>query len=217
MRLRRWRARCLLIRTSTRPASRAWVVRSRTRWWCSRPRCARGRGGGRHHGCGHRPRRLDVHVPDWIARTVARGGQRPPPELLHRSDRGHGCAVRGIHRGQRAHFRTTVRVLVEQLVRAMRNARFQRLTSLALGATAVAGSLPKCVGGYPGLFDMSGNVNEWEDSCAGSLGSSDACLLRGGAYDDGFASGLLGCCLAANAHNLRSAADPTVGFRCCSP
>ena len=90
-------------------------------------------------------------------------------------------------------------------------------TSLANGASVVAGSLPKCVGGYPGIFDMSGNVNEWEDSCTGSAGASDSCLLRGGAYDDSLGSGLLGCSLAANAHALRNQADPTVGFRCCAP
>mgnify|MGYP002145378841 CR=1 FL=1 len=27
------------------------------------------------------------------------------------------------------------------------------------------GSQSQCVGGFPGLFDMIGNVSEWEDGC----------------------------------------------------
>jgi formylglycine-generating enzyme len=45
-------------------------------------------------------------------------------------------------------------------------------------------SYPDCEGGYPGLFGMSGNVSEWEDSCDASNGASDGCLHRGGGYFD---------------------------------
>ncbi|HEX3852492.1 MAG TPA: hypothetical protein VHW01_16095 [Polyangiaceae bacterium] len=37
-----------------------------------------------------------------------------------------------------------------------------------------------CVGGYDALYDMSGNVAEWEDSCLANSGASDQCLDRGG-------------------------------------
>src|SRR6185295_16488134 len=42
------------------------------------------------------------------------------------------------------------------------------------------GSIATCVGGYPGLFDMSGNVYEWEDACTGEQGTT-VCHVRGGA------------------------------------
>ena len=43
-----------------------------------------------------------------------------------------------------------------------------------------------CQGASPGLYDMSGNVAEWEDSCAGS-GASDDCRIRGGSFTGGAA------------------------------
>jgi formylglycine-generating enzyme len=49
---------------------------------------------------------------------------------------------------------------------------------------APVASLPNCTGGYSGLFDMSGNVAEWEDSCSANSGASDNCLIRGGSIDD---------------------------------
>jgi sulfatase modifying factor 1 len=44
---------------------------------------------------------------------------------------------------------------------------------------AVANAIA-CEGGEDGLFDMSGNVAEWEDSCNGNAGANDSCLIRGG-------------------------------------
>jgi formylglycine-generating enzyme len=52
-----------------------------------------------------------------------------------------------------------------------------------LEATVAVASQGQCVGGVPGLFDMSGNVAEWQDSCiVNDGGGSDTCMLRGGAY-----------------------------------
>ncbi len=67
-----------------------------------------------------------------------------------------------------------------------------------------------CQGASPGLFDMSGNVAEWENSCAGS-GASDNCRIRGGSYLSPDAD--LAC--AANRSGARDATFDDVGFRCC--
>ncbi|MEZ4225537.1 MAG: SUMF1/EgtB/PvdO family nonheme iron enzyme [Polyangiaceae bacterium] len=70
-----------------------------------------------------------------------------------------------------------------------------------------------CQGAAPGLFDMSGNAAEWEDSCSGTTGASDSCRIRGGSFKSGQAD--LTC--AANRSAARNATFDDVGFRCCSP
>lgn len=64
-----------------------------------------------------------------------------------------------------------------------------------------------CVGGYPGLHDMSGNVDEWEDACEG-----DKCPVRGGSMVLGAEAG------ACSWKYLvpRVAHDGFTGFRCCA-
>ena len=72
---------------------------------------------------------------------------------------------------------------------------------------------------------MSGNVAEWEDSCAAEAAATDQCLTRGGSYLEtnktvGGAPSLLcnsnlhGNPLAAS--KARSTRDEEIGFRCCS-
>jgi hypothetical protein len=77
-------------------------------------------------------------------------------------------------------------------------------------------SLPSCQGGYPGLFDMSGNVIEWEDSCnpnAGDQsGATDSCMIRGGGF--GQSSDGLRCDIGISTWRNNGGGDN--GFRCCS-
>jgi formylglycine-generating enzyme required for sulfatase activity len=81
------------------------------------------------------------------------------------------------------------------------------------GGRAPVGSLPDCVGGYPGLFDMSGNVQEWSNSCqdGGPDAAADSCRLRGGTFQ----SAATATC-PRDAKDLRSTTLERIGFRCCS-
>lgn len=82
-----------------------------------------------------------------------------------------------------------------------------------------------CFGGVTGVYQMSGNVAEWEDACAASNGSSDNCAIRGGAYDSSGADTSttdLQCkwqgAVRQRVPDSTAAADETladVGFRCC--
>lgn len=71
-----------------------------------------------------------------------------------------------------------------------------------------------CQGAVSGVFDLSGNVREWEDACDPVSGDPKqrTCLARGGAFYD--IGSTLACTnrqpMTADTHN------PGVGFRCCS-
>jgi formylglycine-generating enzyme required for sulfatase activity len=75
----------------------------------------------------------------------------------------------------------------------------------------VVGTMAGCEGGDPGIFDMSGNIKEWEDSCSGQTGG-DLCRLRGGAFDDGESA--LECGSADEQSRETYAKD--IGIRCCA-
>jgi formylglycine-generating enzyme required for sulfatase activity len=80
-----------------------------------------------------------------------------------------------------------------------------------VGVPVPVTSMLGCVGGYPGLHDMSGNVWEWEDSCDGATGSSDLCRRRGGMYSSSEA--VLDC--STKDQQPRSTGANGIGFRCC--
>ncbi len=81
-----------------------------------------------------------------------------------------------------------------------------------------------CVGGYPGILDMSGNAAEWEAACS-QYSNPDSwnqnCLLRGGASYQGADGGggsvsvhePLSC--ANRRENFLHLIGDNFGFRCC--
>ena len=80
--------------------------------------------------------------------------------------------------------------------------------------TVVVGSLANCVTsatGYAGVYDLSGNVYEWEDSCSGT-GQSALCHILGGAFN--YTSASLTC---GGTYNNLNSGYYNIGFRCCSP
>jgi formylglycine-generating enzyme required for sulfatase activity len=83
------------------------------------------------------------------------------------------------------------------------------------GGPIAVGSLAQCAGGYAGLFDMSGNVAEWENACGGYRSGSDPCSVRGGSFAAASDGQQLACASQQLMPRNNTAAD--VGFRCCSP
>jgi formylglycine-generating enzyme required for sulfatase activity len=82
------------------------------------------------------------------------------------------------------------------------------------GAFSVpSGSNKKCEGGFPGIYDMIGNVREWENSCSGTAGAPDDCRRRGGAFNETDESYVRCDYAETYTRDFRSA---TSGFRCCA-
>jgi sulfatase modifying factor 1 len=86
-----------------------------------------------------------------------------------------------------------------------------------LGKPVAVASSNGCQGGYPGIFDMSGNANELEDACDGTTGPNDNCTFRGGAFDDGPPTNSYLPCSSPGTPLARNFTDNTIGFRCCGP
>jgi hypothetical protein len=67
------------------------------------------------------------------------------------------------------------------------------------------------------IFDMSGNIAEWTDSCLITdpthPAATDLCSVRGGAFLDHDPA--IAC--AANVPHPRNTASGAIGFRCCAP
>jgi formylglycine-generating enzyme required for sulfatase activity len=82
------------------------------------------------------------------------------------------------------------------------------------GYPARVASFPGCVGGVPGLYDMSGNVAEWEDSCNANTGEADSCGTQGGRVGIADTGSHLVCTTGQGFR--RDLAGESIGFRCCS-
>ena len=71
-----------------------------------------------------------------------------------------------------------------------------------------------CVGGYPGLYDMSANIEEWEDSCKAATGATDGCRARGGSFfPNNVPQDAVRC--DTNFSYMRSFHGNEMGIRCC--
>lgn len=76
------------------------------------------------------------------------------------------------------------------------------------------GVLLTCEGGQAGLFDMSGNVSEWIDSCFPDIEPAlEACVRAGGAFYQPEPESLT---CGAVLYNARHTLARSIGFRCCS-
>lgn len=81
-----------------------------------------------------------------------------------------------------------------------------------VGDSVPVGSKETCEGSFAGIFDLSGNLWEWEDSCDGNTGMMDWCRDRSGSFN------YAGASLTCNAvlGGTRSSALGFIGFRCCA-
>jgi len=82
-------------------------------------------------------------------------------------------------------------------------------------ATVATGTIIECQSlesGYKRVYDLSGNVREWDDCCDDVTGALDICIHRGGAFAS---SAAYLRCDSINEGN-RSSAQGDVGFRCCA-
>jgi formylglycine-generating enzyme required for sulfatase activity len=73
------------------------------------------------------------------------------------------------------------------------------------------------VDGYEGVYDLTGNVWEFEDSCDGATGNKDWCASRGGSFYLWNPSKPTGTLCKWGPRNLRDHdGSGLIGFRCCS-
>jgi len=90
----------------------------------------------------------------------------------------------------------------------------QRTSSCSDGGSPVlaVGVLTTCVGGFDGIFDMSGNVAEWEDNCD----ANNTCPPRGGTANSGGAD--LACAASGTLPGIskRDEKGTRFGMRCCA-
>lgn len=87
----------------------------------------------------------------------------------------------------------------------------------ATAPIAPVASFPGCVGSLPGLYDMIGNISEWELACQPSTSgdaSLDLCRRRGATADDPANPSTATCDFDET--DTRNHESSTCGFRCCA-
>jgi formylglycine-generating enzyme required for sulfatase activity len=67
--------------------------------------------------------------------------------------------------------------------------------------------------GYRGVYDLVGNVHEWEDSCV-SNATGAPCRVRGGAFN--LTNLDYDTCGYSGGVGMRDESSNAIGFRCCS-
>jgi formylglycine-generating enzyme required for sulfatase activity len=77
-------------------------------------------------------------------------------------------------------------------------------------------SYPMCVGGFPGLYDMSGNVEEWVDACDKDTGAGDSCGVAGNSAFIGTMAPSELACDSTVFGSVRNTRFVLLGFRCCA-
>lgn len=70
--------------------------------------------------------------------------------------------------------------------------------------------------GYTGIFDLNGNVFEWEDSCTRGDEDGDSCRLRGASFGLYLGDRSDDCVDGASSEPNSFGSRHDVGFRCCS-
>jgi formylglycine-generating enzyme len=81
------------------------------------------------------------------------------------------------------------------------------------GGVEEVGTFPRCEGGYDGVFDMSGNVMEWENACRSNDPAAD-CAIRLGAFFQGANDAACGAYTSLEKKRLQPQA--WTGIRCCA-
>jgi formylglycine-generating enzyme required for sulfatase activity len=79
------------------------------------------------------------------------------------------------------------------------------------------GSLSDCHGTDPPfseVYDLSGNVREWVNSCTGNVGATDSCARHGGGIGADLGAELSDCSYITLA--ARNTTAPGAGIRCCA-
>jgi hypothetical protein len=71
-----------------------------------------------------------------------------------------------------------------------------------------------CEGGFDGLFDMSGNITEWQNLCSNTVGADDTCNLSTMPFD--YSTDPAGYRCDYNVYTTRNTTAASTGIRCCS-
>jgi formylglycine-generating enzyme required for sulfatase activity len=85
----------------------------------------------------------------------------------------------------------------------------------SVGSLDLVGNPKTCQGGVPGLYDMSGNAQEYENDCEHTAdAAADRCHFRGGTYFFMYDS-VTCAAIGGGNDNVRSQVGPYNAIRCC--